>query len=96
VDTSALPVDGQKSEQIAIDDAHHAVDPVHREGTAGHPPANCPVGDIQGRRDVADREKPRSSGESWNRVLPAEFSFHVKDLLCRQSCVCIAGLGRGK
>jgi hypothetical protein len=81
---SAMPVDCQKCEEIAFADAHHAVEPVRCKCTAGHPPTNCPVGDIQRRRNVADREKPRCCGDSPIPVLRrGELSAHLTNLLWR-------------
>jgi hypothetical protein len=39
---SPLPVDGHKCEQIALSDAHDAVEPVRCEPADGNPAANRP------------------------------------------------------
>jgi hypothetical protein len=78
---SALPVDGQKCAEIALGDAHHAVEPVRCKRTGGHPPANRSVGDIQRRCDIPDREKPRCSNDPSTRLLRVVVLSHLTNLL---------------
>jgi hypothetical protein len=56
---SALPVDCQKSEEIAIGDAHHTVEPVRCERTGGDPAANGAGRDVESLGDLPDRVKAR-------------------------------------
>ena len=85
----AIPVDGKKSEEIALGDAHHTVEPVYCKGTAGHPPANCPVGDIQRGRDIADREKARCTGNSSSSSLACGVFVPSHKTFCGGAVVCI-------
>jgi hypothetical protein len=53
----SLPVNGQKSEKIAIADAHHAVEPVRCERTGGDPAANGAGRDAKSLGDLPDGVK---------------------------------------
>jgi hypothetical protein len=52
-------VDRQKSEEIALGDAHQTIEPVSRQSTGGNPAANSPARDRQSLSDLLDGVEAR-------------------------------------